>query len=73
MEYLDTECCGIMGIDQVCQETVNKENMDMALLKMMMDMGYENTPPHHYIHTDLPYLVHILIGAITCAAGNLCV
>ena len=72
MEYLDSECgVGLVGMDQVCEETVIKEKVDMALLKMMMDLGYENIQPHHLVNMDLPYFVHLLLGAVICAAGTL--
>ena len=71
MEYMDSECgVGVVGMDQVCEETVIKEKVDMALLKMMMDLGYENIQPHHLVNMDLPYFVHLLLGAIICAAGS---
>ena len=64
--------CGGGQMDQVCDETVIKEKVDTALLRMMMDWGYEDTQPHHMVmDMDLPYFVHILLGAIICAAGIL--
>ena len=57
MEYLDTECQGGMAMDQMCDETVIKEKVDTALLRMMMDLGYENIQPHHMVNMDLPYFV----------------
>ena len=70
MEYLDMECQGGMAMDQMCDETVIKEKVDAALLRMMMDLGYENIQPHHMVNMDLPYFVHLLLGALICAAGK---
>ena len=53
MKYLDTECQGGMAMDQVCDEMVIKEKVDTALLRMMMDLGYENIQPHHMWNMDL--------------------
>ena len=46
-----------MAMDQMCDETVIKEKVDTALLRMMMDLGYENIQPHHMVNMDLPYFV----------------
>ena len=56
-------------MDQMCDETVMKEKVDTALLRMMMDMGYENIQPHHMVTFHLPYFVHLILGVIICAAG----
>ena len=56
--------------DYPCDEAGQIEKVDAALLKMMMDWGYEDIQPHHRVAAvDLPYLVHIMLGAVICAAG----
>ena len=56
-------------MDQQCQENT-QEKMDMALLRMMMDLGYENIQPHHLVNMNLPYMAHLGMGMIICVAGN---
>ena len=66
MEYPQREC---LAMDQQCQENT-QEKMDMALLRMMMDLGYENLQPHHLVNMNLPYMAHLVLGILICAAGN---
>ena len=55
-------------MDQQCQENTH-EKMDLALLRMMMDLGYENIQPHHLVNMNLPYLAQLVLGTVICAAG----
>ena len=55
-------------MDQQCQENTH-EKMDLALLRMMMDLGYENIQPHHLVNMNLPYLAQLVLGIVICAAG----
>ena len=43
---------------------------ELALLRMMMDMGEENMQPSHMIIHQLPYIQHFLLSVIICGLGR---
>ena len=51
MKYLDMDttesCLADQAHDYPCDEAGQIEKVDAALLKMMMDWGYEDIQPHH--------------------------
>ena len=45
-------------------------NEELALLRMMMDMGEENMQPSHMVIHQLPYVQHFILGVIICGLGR---